>query len=188
VKRVLILGRGASGKSTLASRLSEVTGLPVIELDKIFWQSGLNPMPRPEWVITQQKLVSQIAWIMDGDLGSYDALDVRLQAADSIVLLDFPLRLCAWRALKRSRERGDFWLWMVLYRWRSLPSILRLIGKQAPDADLYLLRSPHEVKEFVERLSRQFLTHSLSANGVKSAYRTNTCLVPSHSEPDSRPL
>jgi hypothetical protein len=33
-----IIGRGASGKSTLAVRLREITGLPVIELYKIFWQ------------------------------------------------------------------------------------------------------------------------------------------------------
>jgi adenylate kinase family enzyme len=36
MKRVIILGRGASGKSTLAARLGEITGFPAIELDKIF--------------------------------------------------------------------------------------------------------------------------------------------------------
>lgn len=35
---------------------------------------------------------------MDGDLGLYDVIDIRLQAADTVVFLDFsPLR-CAWRA------------------------------------------------------------------------------------------
>lgn len=34
--RVVILGRGASGKSTLARTLGAITRLPVIELDKIF--------------------------------------------------------------------------------------------------------------------------------------------------------
>lgn len=41
MKRVVILGRGASGKSTLAVRLSGITGLPVIQLDKAFWRPGL---------------------------------------------------------------------------------------------------------------------------------------------------
>ena len=41
MKRVVIFGPGASGKSTLAVRLGEITGLPVIELDKIFWRPGL---------------------------------------------------------------------------------------------------------------------------------------------------
>ncbi len=50
---------------------------------------------------------------MDGDLGPYDQLDVRLVSADTIILLDFPLLLCAWRAMRRSRERTDFWLWLT---------------------------------------------------------------------------
>jgi adenylate kinase family enzyme len=44
MKRVVILGRGGSGKSTLAVKLGEITGLPVVELDKLFWQPGLEPM------------------------------------------------------------------------------------------------------------------------------------------------
>jgi len=41
MKRVVVIGPGASGKSTLAVELGEVTGLPVIELDKLFWRAGL---------------------------------------------------------------------------------------------------------------------------------------------------
>ena len=36
---------------------------------------------------------------MDGDLGPYDVLDVRLQAADTVVFLDFSPARCAWRVL-----------------------------------------------------------------------------------------
>ena len=46
MKRVVIFGPGASGKSTLALRLGEITGLSVIELDKVFWRPGLVPTPR----------------------------------------------------------------------------------------------------------------------------------------------
>jgi dephospho-CoA kinase len=42
MKRVVIVGRGASGKSTLARRLGDITGLLVTEVDKIFWQPGLS--------------------------------------------------------------------------------------------------------------------------------------------------
>jgi hypothetical protein len=48
---------------------------------------------------------------MDGDFGPYDVLDVRLQAADTVVFLDFSPARCAWRAVRRSRERADFWWW-----------------------------------------------------------------------------
>src|ERR1039458_4614079 len=109
MKRVVILGPGASGKSTLALQLGAITGLPVIELDKIFWKSGLRPTPPAEWENRQRELVEQSQWIMDGDFGPYDAVAVRPRAADTIAFLDFPLWLCAWRALRRSHERLDFW-------------------------------------------------------------------------------
>ena len=38
MKRVIVVGPGAAGKTTLAARLAEITGLPVIELYKLFWQ------------------------------------------------------------------------------------------------------------------------------------------------------
>jgi adenylate kinase family enzyme len=105
VKRVVILGRGGSGNSTLAAKLGAITGLPVIELDKIFWQPGLEAMSHAEWVKTQQRLVEREHWIMDGDLGHQDAVEVRSRAAESsnrpsytIILLDFALVRCAWRA------------------------------------------------------------------------------------------
>jgi adenylate kinase family enzyme len=88
--------------------LGEITGLPVIELDKIFWQPGLESMPRAHWVKTQQRLVEQELWTMDGDLGQYDAVEVRLSAADTIILLDFAPVRCVWRAFRRGRERSDF--------------------------------------------------------------------------------
>jgi predicted kinase len=98
MKRVVLIGPGASGKSTLAVQLGETMGLPVIELDKLFWRAGLVATPRDEWVKVQQRLVEKDQWIMDGDLGPFDAVEVRLRAADTIILLDFSLVRCAWRA------------------------------------------------------------------------------------------
>jgi adenylate kinase family enzyme len=80
MKRIVILGRGASGKTTLARRLGEMTGLPVTELDKIFWQAGLAATPRDQWVGLQQRLTVEERWIMDGDLGPFDAVEARLHA------------------------------------------------------------------------------------------------------------
>jgi adenylate kinase family enzyme len=149
MKRVVILGRGASGKSTLARRLGEITQLPVIELDKVFWGPGLAGTSREQWVAVQEKLIVEDGWIMDGDLGSYDVVEVRLRAADTIIFLDFSLVRCAWRAVRRSRERADFWRWLMAYRCRSRPVIMQAIAKYAPTADLWLLRNPKSVRRFV---------------------------------------
>jgi hypothetical protein len=153
VKRVLILGRGASGKSTLALRLGQITGLPVIELDKIFWQAGLTPTSREQWVGIQQKLVTGERWILDGDLGPYDAVEVRLRAADTIIFLDFSLLRCAWRAPTRSRERMDFWSWLLAYRYKSRPMLRAAIAKHAANVELHVFRSPRALRRFVAGLA-----------------------------------
>ena len=98
MNRVVVLGRGGAGKSALAARLGVLTGLPVIELDKHFWSSDLTPLPMDQWKALQRNLISAERWILDGDLGPYDAPEVRLSAADTVVVLDFALWRCAWRA------------------------------------------------------------------------------------------
>jgi adenylate kinase family enzyme len=59
MKRAVILGRGAAGKSTLARRLGEIMGLPVIELDKVFWRAGLLATPRDQCLVLQENLVAE---------------------------------------------------------------------------------------------------------------------------------
>ena len=121
----------------------------MIELDRLFWRPGLAATPRDQWAELQRELASQQSWIMDGDLGPYDVIEVRLQAADTVVFLDFsPLR-CAWRALRRSRERADFWRWLFSYRRRIRPLLLQAIAMDAGDADIHVLRTPRAVRRFV---------------------------------------
>ena len=40
MERVMIIGCGGAGKSTLARKLGEKTGLPVVHLDQIYWEPG----------------------------------------------------------------------------------------------------------------------------------------------------
>src|SRR5438874_3249220 len=98
MQRVVILGRGASGKSTLARALGAITKLPVVELDKLFWQPGLLPTPREAWSAVQERLAGQEQWVMDGDLGPYDAVPGSAAQGGyghSLGLLAHPLRLAS---------------------------------------------------------------------------------------------
>jgi adenylate kinase family enzyme len=151
MRRIVILGRGGAGKSTLAARLGATLALPVIELDKHFWAPDLTPTPKDQWAQIQRRLTSGEQWVIDGDLGPYDVLDVRLQAADTVIVLDFPLWRCAWRALRRSRENLAFWRWLLAYRRRSLPTIMVAIAANAGRADLHLLRNPRAVEQLLTR-------------------------------------
>ena len=155
MKRVVIIGRGASGKSTLAARLGEITGLPVIELDEVFWRPGLVATPRDQWVAVQEGFVAEEGWIIDGDLGRYDVVEVRFRAADTILFLDFSFLGCAWRAIRRTHERADFWLWLLAYRWQSRPILMEAIADHAVNADVHVFRNPAALRRFVAEVVRE---------------------------------
>jgi hypothetical protein len=152
MQRVVVLGRGGAGKSTVARRLSELVGLPVIELDKHFWQPGLAPLSREKWVEVQRKLASRSRWIMDGDLGPYDALPVLLSKADTVLLLDFPLWLCLWRALRRDRENWDFWWWLITWGCLERPKIRDMLAEHS-NAQVHILHSQKELDQFLSKLA-----------------------------------
>jgi len=153
VRKVVILGRGDAGKSTLARQLGEVSALPVVELDTLFWQPGLTAAEPARWTERQHELVLREAWILDGDLGPYDgALDVRLRAADAIIVLDIGFPRCAWRTVLRGREQADYWRWVWTYRRQGLPKVMQAIRQDAPHARLYVLRNPRAVRRLLAEI------------------------------------
>jgi hypothetical protein len=154
MERVVVLGRGAAGKSTAAIRLGQLSGLPVIELDKHFWQPGLTPMPLDEWTQLQNVLTARDRWIMDGDLGAHDAPAARLARADTVLIFDFSLVRCAWRAWRRSRERHDFWWWLLTWRYHSRGAVLHAVANFASCADVHILRTPGDVRRFLSTIAK----------------------------------
>ena len=149
MERVVVLGPGGAGKSTFARSLGERTGIPWVELDADFWSADLEPTPPADWVRRQEELCAPRRWILDGDLGPYDVLDVRLRHADAVVLLDLPTWRCAWRAARRSRPRLDFWRWLLTWRRRYRPRLRRSIAQHAPNARLLVARRPADVADLL---------------------------------------
>lgn len=153
MRRVVILGRGGAGKSVLARELGSLTGIPVVELDSVFWHQGATPTPAGEWGARQRDLVAGESWILDGDLGPYDSgLGARLAAADTIIVLDFGLVRCAWRTLRRGREQAEYWHWVWAYRRRYLPRLRVAIAARLPRAQVHVLRDPAAVRRFLADL------------------------------------
>lgn len=110
MKRVLIVGCPGAGKSTAAKALSEVTGLPVIHLDRHYWQPGWRVPDGDAWRATVDTLAAESSWIMDGNYSG--TLTPRLARADTLIHLDYPTALCVWRVLRRTtlgwgRSRAD---------------------------------------------------------------------------------
>ena len=150
MQRVVVFGRGGSGKSTLCRRLGDLAGLPVIELDSIYWDDNLSVLSPEEWTRRQLEVVQADAWIIDGDLGPYDVRPPRLARADTVIIVDTPLATCLWRAIRRGRQRMDFWVWVITWGRKHRPQILDDVRRCAPTANLVTLRSSAEVDRWLE--------------------------------------
>lgn len=89
---------------------------------------------------------------MDGDLGPHDVLAPRLARADTVLVLDFGLIRCAYRALRRSRERADFWWWLLTWHRHSRPLLMSAIQRYAPAADLHVITSSDQLDVFLRNV------------------------------------
>lgn len=99
VRRIAIIGPPGAGKSTLARRLGAALDLPVYHLDALYWKPGWVKPSEAEWAQVVEDLVARPEWIIDGN---YDTTQVpRLRAADAVIYLDYPRRLCICRILTR---------------------------------------------------------------------------------------
>ena len=164
MQRVLVIGSGGSGKSTVAAQLGELLNLEVHHLDKFFWSAGwVKPEP-DEWIKTVTDLIERDSWVMDGNYSG--TLELRLRKCDTIVFLDLPRVLCLWRIVKRfllyrNRNRPDvaegcpekldfeFVSWVWNYPRRSRPKVIKLLREHAVEKQVFWLRSRNEVKKFL---------------------------------------
>ena len=182
---ILVVGDSCSGKTTVARALAERFGLRHIELDALNWE--------PNWVQATDEVVlervlaamAEPGWAMDGNYGRI-LRPHTWGAADTIVWLDFPLRVTIPRTFARSfrrwrtREllwgtnRERFWEhflpWDRSLIWWTLKSHFRrrkayeaaMTGPQFEGTRFVRLYAPAEVEPFLERVK-------LAESGAKTA-------------------
>jgi len=99
MQRVLVLGSSGSGKSTFARELGDITSLPVVHIDQLFWEPGWVQAPKAVYLERLQQALAQDRWIIDGNNSS--TMDLRVPPADRIILLDRSRLACLARIGRR---------------------------------------------------------------------------------------
>ena len=100
MKRIAVFGNAGGGKSTLARKLAEATGLPLHPIDLMLWRVGGAPIPHDEYLKAHADVLARDAWIIDG-YGCRPSAWERFARADTLVHVDLPLAVHAAWVTKR---------------------------------------------------------------------------------------
>lgn len=170
MRRIAIVGCGGAGKSTLARQLGTILHLPVIHLDKEFWQPGWKTLPKEEEREVLEKATKQDEWIIDGNYKG--TMSSRFDAADTIIFLDFPTLLCLYRVIKRFfKYRGttrpdmtegcpekldwEFISWIIGFRYSYRPIVLEKMTQYASNRKVLIFHQPAQVQLFLADLEKE---------------------------------
>jgi adenylate kinase family enzyme len=169
MKRILIIGSGGAGKSTLSNRLGEILKIDVIHLDTHHWLPGWKERPLNLWREKVRELAAGDEWIMDGDFRG--TLDIRMERADTIIYLDMHPLVCTFRIFKRllkyrGRTRPDlpegcpesfdweFSQWVMTYRKRNRKAVIaELSNAKANGISVHIFKNRNEVSSFLSNIN-----------------------------------
>jgi len=172
MQRIVILGNAGSGKSTLARALGQRLGLPVIHLDKLFWEPGWTE-PDPEQFRTRVgEAVAGDSWVCEGNYARR-TFDLRLPRAQLVIWLDTPRLTCLKRVIVRSvldRPRPDraagckeqldkAFLEFLRFVWQFdrgyRPGIEAMRLAVAPEVRTVHLRGERQIRGFLENMDSE---------------------------------
>jgi adenylate kinase family enzyme len=171
MKRVAVFGNAGAGKSTLAKRLAQLTGLPLHPLDLVEYRAGGEKVPHDEYLTAHANLLLQDQWIIDGYGGAALAWE-RFSKADTLVYIDLPLVRHYWWVTKRLfkspfvhpegwPERSPIWsstfscyrtIWLC--HRRLTPKYRQLVADAGSSKRVHHLKSAGEMAAFLTAVGR----------------------------------
>jgi adenylate kinase family enzyme len=154
MKRVLLIGSGGAGKSTLARKMSKQLNITAFHLDKLLWKPNWQMTPKPEQAIIVNNLVRQ---------------DIRVTAADTIVFLDRSRFVCIYQVFKRLLQyRGtsrpdmqddcpekidwDFLKWIWQFPNKQKVIIMNMFETIDQSKNIVILKNKKQIEKFFDQL------------------------------------
>lgn len=179
-RRLRIVGVSGSGKSTLARQAAERLGLPLLELDAVFWDAGWTQRDPDEARALVREFAAAHAegWVVEGNWSSklQGLLDPGTAGgADAFVWLDHSrprvMRRLVGRTLRRgilreelwhgNRERPSTWFRanpdenIVRWAWVQHPIIRERTTRRIADGEPVIrLAGQQEVDDWLSTLHR----------------------------------
>ena len=168
MERIIIIGCPGSGKSTLARQLGEKLDLPVIHLDRLWWQSGWKNVTKEEFDARLDRALAMDRWIIDGNYSR--TMAARLEKCDTVIYLDFNRWACLLGMCQRvlgSRgkvrpdmakgcpERFDWEFVKYIWNFNKNNRVMNYTWiARSKHAWAIVLKNRREVKQFLQSLKQ----------------------------------
>lgn len=166
MQRIVILGNAGSGKSTLARKLGKRLKLPVVHLDRLFWEPGWAEPDAEQFRSRVRSALATDSWVCEGNYARR-TFDLRLGRTDLIIWLETSRLTCFLRVVIRSvlnRPRPDLpagctekldreFFAFLRYVWNfdrdSRPGIERMRLTFGPLVPIVWLQNQREITAFL---------------------------------------
>ena len=164
MKKVIIIGCPGSGKSTFARALHEVTHLPVVQLDLLFWNADKTSVTREVFVQRLDEAMGQECWIMDGNFSF--TMEKRMAACDTVFFLDYPVDVCLdgvksrrgqprpdmpWIETGDTPDYDEFLAFIRSFEKERRPQVMNLLAKYSEKA-VYHFTSREQARDFLNEI------------------------------------
>lgn len=171
MQRVMVMGSSGSGKSTFAQRLSDITGIPFVSVDALFWRPGWVEPDRESFRERLAEAARQPRWIMDGNYPSH-LVELRRDACDTLIWFDLPRLTCMLGITRRIAstygqvrpEMGEgcpekidfeFLRYVWTYRQQQRPTLLRYFEGLRADQSLICFTDRAQADDYLRQIELQ---------------------------------
>lgn len=162
MNKIIVIGSPGAGKSTFARKLRDLTHLPLFYLDKLWHKPDQTNISREEFDNRLGEWIQEDSWIIDGNYQR--TLEIRMQACDTIFLLDFPLETCLAGVKSRIGKKREDLPWVetefdeefrqaiIEFPEKKLPQIYQLIEKYGKEKQVVIFRSREEAGKYLQEM------------------------------------
>ncbi len=161
MKKVIVIGCPGSGKSTFSKALHQISGLPLIHLDQLYWNADQTTVEKAVFLERLYQALQKEEWIIDGNYLS--TMETRMQVCDTVIFLDYPTEVCLRGIQERKGKRRsdlpwiepaeddeDFLAFIHNFRAQSRPAILTLLERY-PQKERLIFSDRDQAKKFLQQ-------------------------------------